>query len=323
MFLPLSDFYGLAHGVDHTNFFTRSDGQRKCYFVAPGIASLLNCPRNGQRLKIVHTGSRCYERGAKAEDATYPCQYRVVQEGVESILPFMTKQVVYPAFEDVLGVLYRHAWAYKDFDREGANKEFYRSLIAHKNGCMVFVLRGSEIAKHVTAFTVADDVAAAASSAPGSASTSAAGTGAAASPPSRRSIPICIWKTPFSVSLMISQVEQASLLKLLDPEEKFMPPDVRAKKEEKIKAEQAKIEERKAKQSAYAEKAKAALAATAAAAAAGKAAADAATTPAAVTVAAPAAAPAAAAPASSEPAAAAAAESVQTKTEEEPKMETS
>lgn len=293
--------------MDHTNFFTRSDGQRKCYFVAPGIASLLNCPRNGQRLKIVHTGSRCYERGAKAEDATYPCQYRVVQEGVESILPFMTKQLVTPSFEDVLGVLYRHAWAYKEMDREGLNKEFYRSLIAHKNGCMVFVLRGSEIAKHVTAFTVADDdVAAAASS----------GSGSAPIAPSRRSIPICIWKTPFSVSLMISQVEQASLLKLLDPEEKFMPADVRAKRDEKAKAEQAKIDERKAKQSAYAEKAKAALAATAAAA--GKAAAAPA---AAVSVAAPAAAPVAAAPASSEPAAAA--ESVQTKTEESLKMETS
>jgi 16S rRNA C967 or C1407 C5-methylase (RsmB/RsmF family) len=249
------DFYGLSHGVDHTNFFTRSDGQRKCYFVAPGIAALLHCPRNAQRLKIVHTGSRCYERGGKAEDETYPCQYRVVQEGVESVLPFMTRQLLTASFEDALQVLYRFAWPFKEFDRTGAQAALWKELTKHKNGCMVWVIPGSEIAKHTTQPKIES----------ASESDSGAAGGAAAS---CRSIPICIWKTPHSVSLMISAVEQAALLRLLDPAEKFMPEEVRAKKQKKAEEEAAKLADRQAKQNAYAQKAREALEASAAGAAA-------------------------------------------------------
>jgi len=231
------DFYGLSHGVDHTNFFTRSDGQRKCYFVAPAIAALLHCPRNAQRLKIVHTGSRCYERGGKPEDDIYPCQYRVVQEGVESVLPFMTRQLMHASFADALQVLYRFAWPYKEMDRTGAQQDMWKELLKHKNGCMVWLIPGSEIAKHTTQPPAEEG----------------AGGRAAAS---CRSIPICIWKTPHSVSLMISSVEQAALLKLLDPEEKHMPADVRAKKQKKAEEEAAKAAERQAKQQAYQQKAK-------------------------------------------------------------------
>lgn len=260
------EFYGLAHGVDHSNFFTRSDVHRKCYFVAPGIASLLNCPRNAQRLKIVHTGARCYERGGKPEDATYPCQYRVVQEGVESILPFMTKQLLYPSFSEAVGVLYRHAWAFKDMDREGAHANLYRELTKNKNGCMVFVLRGSEIAKHTTGFSggvgqVKQEGAAASSS-------SSASSASASAPVSLRSIPICIWKTPFSISLMVSAIEASALLKLLDPLETFMPPEVKQKRDEQLQKEEEKRRERQQKQQEYVNKAKEATAAAAAAAAA-------------------------------------------------------
>ena len=261
------EFYGLSHGVDHSNFFTRSDVHRKCYFVAPGIASLLNCPRNAQRLKIVHTGARCYERGGKPEDSVYPCQYRVVQEGVESILPFMTKQLLYPSFSEALGVLYRHAWAFKDMDREGVHANLYRELTQNKNGCMVFVLRGSEIAKHTTGFSGGSAPVKQEGTAVAAAS-SASASSSSTEPVTLRSIPICIWKTPHSISLMVSAVEATALIKLLDPSETFMPPEVKAKRDEQVQKDAEKRAERQMKTQEYVNKAREATAAAAAAAAA-------------------------------------------------------
>jgi hypothetical protein len=67
---------------------------------------------------------------------------------------------------------------------------------------------------------------------------------------------------------MISAVEQAALLRLLDPSEKFMPEEVRAKKQKKAEEEAAKLADRQAKQNAYAQKAREALEASATGAAA-------------------------------------------------------
>jgi hypothetical protein len=188
----------------------------------------------------------------------------VVQEGVESVLPFMTRQLMRPKFEDALQVLWRFAWPYKEMDHQS---DFFRELIKHKNGCMVFVITGEEIAKHVTAFSakVEQDAAAMsdAAAAPASASVTTAVTAS-----SCRSIPICIWKTPHSLSLMISAVEQSSLLRLLDPTERFIPAEVKAKREAKLQEEHKKAEDRKVRQEAYEARAKQALAATAAQAAA-------------------------------------------------------
>lgn len=251
------DFYGLAHdGVDHSNFFTRSDVNRKCYFVAPAIARILSCQRNAQKLKIVHTGSRCYERGTKAEDATYPCQFRVVQEGVESILPFMTKQILTPTFADAMTLLWKHAWPYKEMSREGADSAFYRSVLTNKNGCLVMVIKGTDISQHVPTYTTR---------------AAADGKETESVVPARRSVPLCVWKTPHSISLMISPAEQKSLLHLLDPNEKFIPADVKAKRDAQKEAEAAKEAERVKKQQAFIAKQAeidAAAAATAAATAA-------------------------------------------------------
>ena len=63
---------------------------------------------------------------------------------------------------------------------------------------------------------------------------------------------------------MVSPVEQKSLLHLLDPLEKFIPADVKEKREKALAFETAKDQERREKQAAYqADLAKAAAAASA------------------------------------------------------------
>jgi len=244
-------FYGLSSGVNHSNFFTRSSTHRKCYFVAPAIASILHCAHNAHRLKIVHTGSRCYERGSKPEDATYPCSYRIVQEGVDAILPFMTRQLIYPSFAHMMSLLYRNAWTYKEMDREGEHKQLFQDICKNQNGCIVAVLRGDEIARHVETFTKA-----ATSENGESSSSSSTNTNTSTNTTcthSQRSLPICVWKTPHSISIMISQVEATALLALLDPAGKFMPEEVRVKREAAKKEAERKLEERKARAQQYAE----------------------------------------------------------------------
>ena len=44
-------------------------------------------------------------------------------------------------------------WPFKEMIREGAGSEWYRSVIANKNGCVVMVIKGSEIAQHCPTYT--------------------------------------------------------------------------------------------------------------------------------------------------------------------------
>ena len=168
------DFYGLSDHVDHTNFFARSSSNKKCYFVGRRVASLLQAKRN-RRLKIVHSGSRCYEKcsvkASAADSAVRSCEYRLVQEGIDAIAPFMTRQLVPATLADLRHLLRRKLIPLSELCA-GADA-FSVGVVAAQSGCIVLSSSMPNVAKPIY---------------------------------------VAAWKTPRSLALMISDTERTSLL---------------------------------------------------------------------------------------------------------------
>lgn len=111
IFDSLKSFYGMDDSFNREHFFGRSELGRKVYRLNEGVSNIVINPHN-HKLKVVHTGVRCFESRhevakALAEQAEREAKetageavptpqhvYRVCQEGVYHIRGMMTKQVL-------------------------------------------------------------------------------------------------------------------------------------------------------------------------------------------------------------------------------------
>jgi hypothetical protein len=174
------EFFGLTSGINHSNFFARSDGNRKCYFVSPAISRVLTCPQNN-RLKIVHSGARCYERSRlRTQGPRYHCDYRVVQEGIDAISPFMTRQLLHPSYEQFISLLENDSLTLDYFRKLPPTDQFAHEALKGKNGCMVMRVKGGKISEMST-----------------------------------KPMALAVWRTDKSISMMTPKAEKASLMNLL------------------------------------------------------------------------------------------------------------
>ena len=112
-------------------------------------------------------------------------QYRVCQEGIDAIYPYMSRQLLRPTFADLLALLLKGSLLLKHL--AGRRDAFAQSLRQEggqlQDGCVVLLMDGSED-ERIAALT--------------------AGT-----------LALAAWKTQHSLALMIPQQERSSLINLL------------------------------------------------------------------------------------------------------------
>ncbi|KAK9814454.1 hypothetical protein WJX72_006165 [[Myrmecia] bisecta] len=92
----ICDFYGLSDDFPlFDQLVTRSldtSRPKRLYFVSAGVRQLLLMDELEQ-LKVTSTGLKVFER-QENKDSLSPCKYRVAQEGLPLLLPYITKQMV-------------------------------------------------------------------------------------------------------------------------------------------------------------------------------------------------------------------------------------
>ncbi|KAI8103000.1 hypothetical protein M9434_005788 [Picochlorum sp. BPE23] len=76
---------------------------KKLAYISPGVKLLLQMDAK-ESLKVVFCGLKIFERH-EGRDGMINCIYRICQEGLHSILPYMTKQILYPSIEEFIGLL--------------------------------------------------------------------------------------------------------------------------------------------------------------------------------------------------------------------------
>eukprot|EP00889_Picochlorum_renovo_P002978 jgi/Picre1/30008/NNA_005384.t1 len=76
---------------------------KKLAYISPGVKLLLQMDAK-ESLKVVFCGLKIFERH-EGRDGMINCIYRICQEGLHSILPYITKQIIYPSIEEFIGLL--------------------------------------------------------------------------------------------------------------------------------------------------------------------------------------------------------------------------
>jgi hypothetical protein len=107
-FQTVQAFYGLAPSISADNFYARKESSngpvngpvKSVYFVPSSVRDLLRGDRDG-KLKVVALGVKVFER--KDHDRGH--EYRLLQEGLQAIYPFVTKRKVRVPIQDFCNML--------------------------------------------------------------------------------------------------------------------------------------------------------------------------------------------------------------------------
>jgi 16S rRNA C967 or C1407 C5-methylase (RsmB/RsmF family) len=135
--LSLIDFYGLssADGFPKELFMTRAGGASKIiYFIANGVKELIDIGLQ-DRITVVNSGLKSFVRNNKECD----CTYRIAQEGVHFLLPYITKRKFVINLDDFKKCMTGEVAALAGF-----SEEFQEGARPVSVGSFVVILAGFE-----------------------------------------------------------------------------------------------------------------------------------------------------------------------------------
>ncbi|XP_077166840.1 RNA cytosine C(5)-methyltransferase NSUN2 [Paroedura picta] len=99
LFSPIQAFYALDPSFPRMNLLTRTqEGKKKqLYMVSKEIRNVLL--NNSEKLKVINTGIKVWCRNSDGEQ--FGCAFRLAQEGIYTLYPFINARIVIISLEDV------------------------------------------------------------------------------------------------------------------------------------------------------------------------------------------------------------------------------
>lgn len=99
----IANYYGISETFSYQNLLGRTnevDKKRTLYYVNDAVKDFLEC--NQEKVKFINAGLRMFGR---VETKFEQCRFRMSQDGVNLILPFLSKRVVGVEVADLLKIL--------------------------------------------------------------------------------------------------------------------------------------------------------------------------------------------------------------------------
>uniref|UniRef100_A0A452V7G0 tRNA (cytosine(34)-C(5))-methyltransferase n=1 Tax=Ursus maritimus TaxID=29073 RepID=A0A452V7G0_URSMA len=99
LFPPIQKFYALDPSFPKMNLLTRTtEGKkRQLYMVSKELRNVL--VNNSERMKVINTGIKVWCRNNSGED--FDCAFRLAQEGIYTLYPFIKSRIITVSIEDV------------------------------------------------------------------------------------------------------------------------------------------------------------------------------------------------------------------------------
>uniref|UniRef100_H0VBT0 tRNA (cytosine(34)-C(5))-methyltransferase n=1 Tax=Cavia porcellus TaxID=10141 RepID=H0VBT0_CAVPO len=99
LFPPIEKFYALGPSFPRMNLLTRTtEGKkRQLYMVSKELRNVLL--NNSERMKVINTGIKVWCRNSSGED--FDCAFRLAQEGIYTLYPFINSRIITVSMEDV------------------------------------------------------------------------------------------------------------------------------------------------------------------------------------------------------------------------------
>uniref|UniRef100_A0A8C0TMW6 tRNA (cytosine(34)-C(5))-methyltransferase n=1 Tax=Canis lupus familiaris TaxID=9615 RepID=A0A8C0TMW6_CANLF len=99
LFPPIQKFYALDPSFPKMNLLTRTtEGKkRQLYMVSKELRNVL--VNNSERMKVINTGIKVWCRNNSGEE--FDCAFRLAQEGIYTLYPFINSRIITVSMEDV------------------------------------------------------------------------------------------------------------------------------------------------------------------------------------------------------------------------------
>ncbi|XP_074843983.1 RNA cytosine C(5)-methyltransferase NSUN2 isoform X2 [Carettochelys insculpta] len=99
LFLPIQKFYALDPSFPKMNLLTRTQEgkKRQLYMVSKELRNVLL--NNSERMKVINTGIKVWSRNSDGEQ--FGCAFRLAQEGIYTLFPFINARIINVCIEDV------------------------------------------------------------------------------------------------------------------------------------------------------------------------------------------------------------------------------
>jgi len=134
-FENLREFYGITKEFPISQLMIRSQKSPKIYYISEAVRDLLEADQEKGLLQIVNSGLKLFN---KHDVKQIGCPYRICQEGLPWLFPFITKRIVEITEKDFVNLL-----SNKDPFLHTFSKETRDSLEPLEQGCLVFKLKAS------------------------------------------------------------------------------------------------------------------------------------------------------------------------------------
>ena len=80
---------------------TQSDEMKKLYFISPEVSKFLYADSGRHQLNIINMGVSLFHRNASKFSTNAECIFRLSQDGLLNIIPYMKKRLVYAPTEQI------------------------------------------------------------------------------------------------------------------------------------------------------------------------------------------------------------------------------
>ncbi|NXL98227.1 NSUN2 methyltransferase, partial [Tyrannus savana] len=99
LFLPIEKFYALDPSFPKMNLLTRTQEgkKRQLYMVSKELRNVLL--NNSEKMKVINTGIKVWSRNSDGEQ--FGCAFRLAQEGIYTLYPFIHARIINVCIEDV------------------------------------------------------------------------------------------------------------------------------------------------------------------------------------------------------------------------------
>jgi hypothetical protein len=134
----LKDFFGLSDDFPFNQLVTHSKIQKKLNLVSNGLYELLKNDNRNQ-IKINAVGVKLFTVNKKLHEkdkTEETCNYRVCQDGLMYILPFMRKRIFYVGIDFLKKILKETDYKISEIE----NKEIRDTVSNMTFGCIVLVI---------------------------------------------------------------------------------------------------------------------------------------------------------------------------------------
>lgn len=147
-------YYGLERGAFPTEqLLTQSPQQMKrVYFITKSMSRYLLADSDQHQLKIISVGCSAFMRNHGKNSQNVECIFRVCQDGIHFLLPWLKNRIVYTECLDTFKrfIIYR----YHDKNVDIKDKQLAETVGNMSSGCFIVIFKTGDAAGNVEPLTM-------------------------------------------------------------------------------------------------------------------------------------------------------------------------